>query len=376
MNHSAASECLDAQESLPRVSSILETAPPQKRQKLLHAAKNVSPSESAPGDSVSKHGEACPVVKASKGPAPLHPKPVRKRAPKMFRGVRQRASGRWIAEIKDTMRNVRLWLGTYDTPEEAALVYDKAARSIRGAAARTNFPAVGNEGAATPSHSGNSITEESEGPLTPGFHSPATSGEFSADYAPATTPAAPATFDITAVFGDTCDIESDCSGLSTSTVSKLSAISEDLARTSGLHSTTSMGFGFGIELSHAHTRAGEVAQGPTGPSREQEVNSPGTARSQLAGQHEGHEREQEHGAMAVGASESPSIEDKADRLLENFLFSSPSFFRASSIDEFRLPCARSWDLWQLARQMADADASLAELAAHGAAPPPGPFSFY
>ncbi|XP_051121973.1 ethylene-responsive transcription factor RAP2-10-like [Andrographis paniculata] len=58
-----------------------------------------------------------------------------------FVGVRQRPSGRWVAEIKDSSQRVRLWLGTYDTPEEAARAYDEAARALRGENARTNFAA-------------------------------------------------------------------------------------------------------------------------------------------------------------------------------------------------------------------------------------------
>ncbi|KAG5009266.1 Ethylene-responsive transcription factor RAP2-11 [Glycine soja] len=59
-----------------------------------------------------------------------------------FIGVRQRPSGRWVAEIKDSSQHVRLWLGTYDTPEEAARAYDEAARALRGENARTNFAPV------------------------------------------------------------------------------------------------------------------------------------------------------------------------------------------------------------------------------------------
>ncbi|KAA8542322.1 hypothetical protein F0562_023542 [Nyssa sinensis] len=56
-----------------------------------------------------------------------------------FSGVRQRPSGRWVAEIKDSSQKLRLWLGTFDRAEEAAMAYDSAARLLRGRNAKTNF---------------------------------------------------------------------------------------------------------------------------------------------------------------------------------------------------------------------------------------------
>jgi hypothetical protein len=77
-----------------------------------------------------------------------------------YRGVLRRRRGRYVVRTCD-WKDKRMWLGMFDTAEEAARRYDSETRRLRVPSAITNFPATSDDRVSLPAPSLHAVDEHS-----------------------------------------------------------------------------------------------------------------------------------------------------------------------------------------------------------------------